>query len=43
MNNEEEMLAIGQKIEDKTATPEEILMFTKEFARLIKEVKEDLS
>ena len=38
----EEMLVIANKIKEKTATEEEILIFTKEFSKLLGEIKEDL-
>lgn len=38
----EEMLAIADKIKNKTATKEEILAFTKEYSQLVNEIKEDL-
>ena len=38
----EEMLAIADKIKEKTASEEEILIFTKEFSKLLGEIKEDL-
>lgn len=38
----EEMLAIGEKIKNQTATPEEVLVFTKEFSKMIGEIKEEL-
>lgn len=36
------MLAIAEKIKSKTATKEEILAFTKEFTKLLSEIKKDL-
>jgi len=38
----EEMLAIADKIKEKTASEEEIIIFTKEFSKLLGEIKEDL-
>jgi len=41
--DEKTMLEIAEKIKNKTATEEEIIIFTKEFTKLLKEVKKDLS
>jgi len=38
----EEMLIIAEKIKNKTATQEETLAFTKEFGKLLREIKEDV-
>lgn len=37
------MLAIAEKIKDKTATEEEIIAFTNEFTKLLSEINKDLS
>ncbi len=36
------MLEIAEKIKNKTATQEEVASFTKEFSKLLKEIKDDL-
>lgn len=38
----EEMLVIADKIKEKTASEEELIIFTKEFSKLLGEIKEDL-
>lgn len=37
------MLEIAEKIKNKTATEEEIASFTKEFAKLLEDIKDTLS
>jgi len=41
--DEKTMLEIAEKIKNKTATEEEILTFTKEFAKLLEDIKDTLS
>ncbi|MFA6392914.1 MAG: hypothetical protein WCW54_02430 [Candidatus Paceibacterota bacterium] len=40
--DEKTMLEIAAKIKNKTATKEEVTAFTKEFTKLLEEIKEDL-
>jgi len=41
--SEKELLVIADKIKNKTATQEEILIFTEEFRKVLEEVKVNLS
>jgi len=40
---DEELFALAEKIRDKTATEEEIIIFSKEYNKLYEELKNDLS
>lgn len=41
MNNEE-MMAIAEKIKNNTASPEEVIAFTEAFTKLMGDIKTDL-
>jgi hypothetical protein len=41
--DEKTMLEIAEKIKNNTATKDEIIAFTKEYSKIVKELKEELS